>query len=767
MEVFLIGAAASAASAGFFGILFAVSRRKICRHGVGENGEKVYKNGTCRNMDGRDKTKDRTSDRTSDKTESADMSGKVWIGEGGTQELASSAGGAAVGVKKRMFHSPVRSMTGILCLICLLQIMVLPCFANGQTSSGLNANGQGVNGYSSNGQVSAGSYTNGQELNSQREAETGTAETEKISLYFDDDTEPLSIAAGAASYDRTVWAVFSYRGGRKAEQVRRALHIRAVDRDGKTVRKAYHLGEWKTDQSGEDSEASCFRVRVCFRKDAIYTVRFLADDQDADSDDGALTEEQGTYIDTGDPGLPLIFIIDRKNPGRPLYDLPGESEQSAENNETGATSSEESGDTNTSLYESAGEMNAPSPSESSEELNASSSEGTGESSGEVAAEADGQDARGEENGITQADNAENGTAQEDSAENGTAQAGSEEGVNGSTQADSAESESTGEQWTFTMSPETAAINRKYVTKASDVTVTVGNARPFELESIRLYRNTQEVPLTENIHYSLKNGDSSQKTEDSAQKTEDSAQTPETEKKNSVLTVMLPAENFAQDGVYRLVFNCRDVDGHEFSSGDQVEHTLNFGVDSTPPTAEIRDLAENTVYHETVKNIAVSADDNLKLMSLQIFLDGQPSPTAAWDKEALEEMKKQGKLCAVQVVGDREKKTHTFRLVAQDEAGNVTEKQIGTFYVRTPFWRYLLWPGILAAVTGAATGIIFVLKRHRRQQHRMRSRRKSGNNTNTDKSGDNRKKAAAESKKSADKSQNAGKQQMQRKKQRKR
>ena len=635
------------------------------------------------------------------------MSGKVWIGEGGTQELGPSVDGAAVGVKNRTFHSLVRSMAGILCLFFLMQTMPVPCSANGQTSTGSNVNGQDMNGYSSIGQASTGSNTNGQEPGNQREAETGVAETEKISLYFDDDTEPLSIAAGAASYDRTVWAVFSYRGGRKGEQVRKALHIRAVDRDGKTVRKAYHLGDWKTDESGEDSEASCFRVRVCFRKDAIYTVRFLADEEDADSNDGTETEEQGVYIDTGNPGLPLIFIIDRKNPGRPLYDLPGE-------------------------------MNVPSPSESTEELNASSSEGTEEADGnlpEEAAEGDGQNDRGEEeNDSTQANSEE--------SENDSTQANSGESENDSTQADSGKSESTGEPWTFTMSPETAAMNRQYVIKASDVAVTVENARPFAFESIHLYRNTQEVPLKENVNYSLKTEDlsqktedlsqntedSSQRTEDSVQKTEGSAQNPETETKNSVLTVIFPAENFAQDGVYRLVFNCLDVDGHEFSSGDQVEHTLNFGVDSIPPTAEIWDLAENTVYHETVKNIAISADDNLKLMSLQIFLDEQPWPAAAWDKEALEEMKRQGKLCAVQVAGDREKKAHTIRVVAQDEAGNVTEKQIGTFYVRMPFWHYLLWPGILAAAVGAVTGFILLKRhrqqRHRQQRHRMRRRKKT-------------------------------------------
>jgi len=540
MEVFFIGAAASAMAAGVFAVLYAVSRRQT---GNRENSPE-------------------------------DMSGTVWTGEGGTQDLASPVSSG----KKRKYNGLLRSLVCILGLMFLLQGMSVPCAANGQMAD-----------------------------------ETAASDSEKISLYFDEDTEPLCITEGVAGYDRTVWAVFSYRGEKTLDQIKDGLRIRVTDREGNEVQNAYHLGSWKEDTDGKNDAVSCFSVRICFWKDAVYTVRYF-DTEKVSPPSGTDEDAQGTEIDTGNPGLPLIFVIDRENPRKALNDLPGESGSSEET------------------------VSSASPENITE--NAQAAEEDWKNDGDIAER--------KENGIS---------------------------------------------WTFTMHSGTAAMNRHYVTEASDVKVTVGNALPFDLESVRLYRNTREIPLEEDADYFCVSEDSS---EDLNEK-----------------TITVPAENFAQDGVYRLVFTCRDTDGSEFSSGEKAENTLNFGVDSTPPAVEIQDLEENAVYDGRTKNITVLAEDNLKLTSLEIYLDDQHTPAAAWDEKALEETEKQGKSCSVQVEGDGEPKAHALRVTAEDEAGNETEKEVETFYVRKRFWYYLLNPGALAVAAAVSVMILMLIHLRRK------------------------------------------------------
>lgn len=185
------------------------------------------------------------------------------------------------------------------------------------------------------------------------------------------------------------------------------------------------------------------------------------------------------------------------------------------------------------------------------------------------------------------------------------------------------------------------------------------------------------------------------------------------------------ENFAEDGIYSITLYSRDKAGNVSENTlDTEESDISFAIDKTPPTVSLTNLESGKTYIEQSREILMTADDNLKLSEIQVYLDGCADAYCSWNAEDIasmladedNEFKNQ---YTFTIPGDSTR-AHMLRVVCTDASGRTTELTVDDFYITSnpiiPWLRRYGW--IMAVVLAAACGgIVFLVIKKRREKTR--------------------------------------------------
>ena len=261
--------------------------------------------------------------------------------------------------------------------------------------------------------------------------------------------------------------------------------------------------------------------------------------------------------------------------------------------------------------------------------------------------------------------------------------------------------------TYALSEATKKLNNTYVKTAEDVVLTEINVNELKNIKVTLFKNNETIVLKEGTDYRLEvaGGD------------EEWYQ----------YTYIILAKNFEDDGVYRLTIQSDDKAGNTAKTDQDTKNTeISFGVDSTLPVINIKNLESRTTYAVDPLPVEMTIKDNLKLVKVVVELDGVEYKV--WSGEELEEIVRNGGNFTIDIPGDSTA-AHQMIVYAVDAAGNgekvagadIPENvaAISNFYVTTNAWvRYYnnkaLFFGSIGGVVGVAglgTALV-VLKRRK-------------------------------------------------------
>ncbi len=251
---------------------------------------------------------------------------------------------------------------------------------------------------------------------------------------------------------------------------------------------------------------------------------------------------------------------------------------------------------------------------------------------------------------------------------------------------------------YEMSKETKALNGTYVREAGNVVMTEVN--PDELQNIKLtiFKNNKSTVLKEGRDYTV----------------EQSGGNGEWFK--YVYTVF--SKNYEDGGVYRITFHSEDKAGNVAENTLETKGAeLGFGIDQVDPTVSVLNLESGKTYNLEKMQVNMTANDDLKLDSVVIYLDGKEYITLSEDE--LDELVRNGGNYSFDINGDSTD-AHELRIVATDAAGNQYVEGIDNFYVTTNLWvRYhnnkpLFYGSILGALVIAASWIFFIVAKRRKE-----------------------------------------------------
>lgn len=256
--------------------------------------------------------------------------------------------------------------------------------------------------------------------------------------------------------------------------------------------------------------------------------------------------------------------------------------------------------------------------------------------------------------------------------------------------------------TYDMSEDTNKLNGSFVTSANDVIITEVNATELSDIIITLFKNNETIVLEEGVDYTVDiEGGSGQWYK-------------------YIYTIL--EKNFTDDGVYRISVHSEDKAGNVAENTlDTKDMEIGFGVDKTPPTVVVANTENGKTYAKDNHTVIMTADDNLKLEKVTVFLDG--SELKAWSKEEVEAVIAANGEFNFDIAGDSTK-AHSIKIVCVDSAGNETIEEVTDFFVTTNlFVRYynnkLLFFGSIAGIIVLLGLIIFliVFKRRKRENNR--------------------------------------------------
>lgn len=255
---------------------------------------------------------------------------------------------------------------------------------------------------------------------------------------------------------------------------------------------------------------------------------------------------------------------------------------------------------------------------------------------------------------------------------------------------------------YTMSESTKALNGTYVKEPQDVVITETNANALEDITITLFKNNETITLVEGEDYRIDvvggNGEWYQ------------------------YTYTIFAKNFADDGVYRISIHSKDAAGNVAENTLDTKGTeISFGVDKTNPTLVVTNLESGKTYALENLTVIMSANDNLLLNSVVVYLDNDTTPYKTWSAEEIAEILAGNGEFTFDVSGDSTS-AHYVRVVCTDAAGNETSEEFTNFFVTTNLWvRYYnnkpLFFGSIGGVVllAALIVVIVVLKRRKKEE----------------------------------------------------
>lgn len=254
--------------------------------------------------------------------------------------------------------------------------------------------------------------------------------------------------------------------------------------------------------------------------------------------------------------------------------------------------------------------------------------------------------------------------------------------------------------TYAMSDSTEKLNGTYMKEPQDVVLVETNANALSNVKITVFKNSDTVILQEGKDYriDIKGG----------------------EGQWHEYTYTIFKENFEDDGVYRLTVHSEDAAGNIAENTlDTKEKEVNFGIDKTLPTLNIKNIESNKTYAVDNITVQMSANDNLKFVQVMAYLDGREYKK--WTGEELEAIITSGNDFELQISGESTS-AHNLEVIVTDAAGNQYAETISNFYVTTNVLvRYynnkaLFYGSIIGTVVvaGLIIGLV-VYKRRKRNE----------------------------------------------------
>lgn len=222
--------------------------------------------------------------------------------------------------------------------------------------------------------------------------------------------------------------------------------------------------------------------------------------------------------------------------------------------------------------------------------------------------------------------------------------------------------------TYRISKAIENLNGTYVKKAEDVVFTEVNANRLSNIKITLFKNNATIVLTEGKDYKIDivggNGYWYE------------------------YTYTVFAKNFADDGVYRIVFHSEDEAGNVAENIlDTKDMELGFGVDKTAPNIIVTNLENGKTYPLERLNVVMTANDNLILSSVVVYLDDYNKAYKSWSEKEIAAIIADKDEFTFEVPGESTR-AHNVKVVCTDAAGNEKVEEIQKFYVTTNlFVRY--------------------------------------------------------------------------------
>lgn len=251
--------------------------------------------------------------------------------------------------------------------------------------------------------------------------------------------------------------------------------------------------------------------------------------------------------------------------------------------------------------------------------------------------------------------------------------------------------------TYALSQATEKLKGTYVQEPLDVVVTETNPNALDNIKVTLFKNNETITLVEGTDYRIDvSGGNGQW---------------------YVYTYTVFADNFADDGVYRLTFYSEDEAGNVAENTlDSKNMEISFGVDKTAPTLVVVNLENGKTYPVDGMTVNMTANDNLQLSSITVYLDDYETAYQTWTAEEIAQILSENGEFTFEVDG-ASKSAHNVKIVCVDAAGNEYVEEITGFYVTTDLLvRYYnnkpLFYGSLVGLAAVVIVVAVVISRKR-------------------------------------------------------
>lgn len=167
------------------------------------------------------------------------------------------------------------------------------------------------------------------------------------------------------------------------------------------------------------------------------------------------------------------------------------------------------------------------------------------------------------------------------------------------------------------------------------------------------------------------------------------------KKGFTTTYVIPKNCFEEDGIYKVNLVTHDNAGNTSESKNSENGDIWFAIDNTGPIVNYSGLENNKIYRSNQVNLFVSAKDTISKVDIRVSSDNRPL-----------KLKKEGnKTYALVSKGYNQ----DIKIIATDEAGNTTEKNIYNVSVSSsPFAILMAHKGLTALGTLGIIGIIVAI-----------------------------------------------------------
>ena len=253
--------------------------------------------------------------------------------------------------------------------------------------------------------------------------------------------------------------------------------------------------------------------------------------------------------------------------------------------------------------------------------------------------------------------------------------------------------------TYEMDPAVQALNGSYVQTPVDIVITETNVDALNTVQITLFKNNETIILQKGKDFTVEEISG----EDGWYR--------------YIYTIF--AENFTDDGVYRISVRSEDKAGNVSENFlDTKDASLSFGVDKTKPTVVVQNLESGSTYAVETLEVLFSASDNLLLDSVAVYLDDMTAPLKTWNAEEIAQLLADRADFTFSVPGDTTE-AHTAKFICRDAAGNETEVEVTNFYVTTNilvrYWNNKgLFFGSMGGVLAAVAAVVALLAKKKKK-----------------------------------------------------